>query len=383
MSEPVNASLRREGLEALRRGDLDAALTALQRSLDAAPDDIETLNLLGIAESQKGNQQRAIQVLDRAIRLSPGTAYLHCNRGLALERHGDRDAARAAFQETLRLEPSHAQARRHLDALNAGAMPAGSGAGRDPNLVAADAAPIPPAARPNIVPCPACGAHTRPGAFCERCNQPLPRELRLPPRDPRAVAVRDAVVGDALGPFTVTAVSPARIEAANVGLAAKVLAGLGLAGILAGGAALGMMAGQGSVPGLLGTAVLPAAGAALLALYARVAPTFIIDGATRRIERRVLFGLSRASWRADRFNAVHFAADLPDRDNREFCWIRFENQQGQVVLQIGPALATDPSAAGMVPLAVQAARLLQIPVQIDGYPRTPSEELKHLLARLG
>lgn len=387
MNEPPNAALRREGLEALRRGELEAALTALRRSLDVAPNDVETLNLLGIAESQRGDHQRSIQLLDRALRLSPDTAHLHCNRGLALERHGDLESARAAFQEALRLEPTHEQARRHLDGLDAPAAPptaaAPAGAGHDPNLAAATVAPPPGAARPHIVPCPSCGAHTRPGAFCERCRQPLPPELRHPPRDPRTIALRPTVVGDRAGPFTVTAVGPTRLDLANVGAGAKALAGVGIAAILVGGGLLGLLLSGAAQPGLAGPLGLPLLGVLLLAVYARIAPSFTFEGATRRIERKVLFGLSRVQWRADRLNAVHFATDVPDRDDRESCWVRFEDLQGRVVFQIGPALASEPEAEGLAPLAVHLAKLLQLPVQVDGYPRNPSEELKNALSRLG
>src|SRR5438874_1752189 len=115
----TNAPLRQQGVEALRGGQIDAAIDALSRHLTSAPDDAEALGWLGVACSQKGLHDQAVPYLDRAAHLQPAMPGLHFNRAVALERAGRAADAAAAYQQTLRLNPSHPQARQRLEALGA------------------------------------------------------------------------------------------------------------------------------------------------------------------------------------------------------------------------------------------------------------------------
>lgn len=90
-----------DGLTLAWQGDLDRAIAAFDRAIDAAPDlSIAYLNR-GLAYQQKGNLRRALADLDRAVALDPhdGRAFYHrsqLQRARGNTTPADADARRAA-----------------------------------------------------------------------------------------------------------------------------------------------------------------------------------------------------------------------------------------------------------------------------------------------
>jgi uncharacterized RDD family membrane protein YckC len=179
-------SVREQGIQALREGDLDRAIDLLTRTLNTGGRDAEVQMLLGVAYSQKGLHTQARRALQTAVELQPESAAFQFNLGVALERAGDVAAAVAAFRETLRLNPEHAQARTHLQAISS-QVPAAPGAAPPPAGSSAQTAPAgasglgssppprtaPTAGPPGTVQCAKCSQWSRPGLTCEWCNASL------------------------------------------------------------------------------------------------------------------------------------------------------------------------------------------------------------------
>jgi uncharacterized RDD family membrane protein YckC len=195
-------SLREQGVQALREGNLDGAVDLLARAVMADGQDAEAQAFLGVAYSQKGLHAQAKRALETAISLRPQEPRFHFNEGVALEAAGDLQGAAAAYQETLRLNPQHPQARARLQGLGApsaasmaapatpspygqpdvSAAPPPWAAGQQPAAsTSAPAASVPweagqqPAAAgpPGTVQCPSCKQWSRPGMSCEWCSAPL------------------------------------------------------------------------------------------------------------------------------------------------------------------------------------------------------------------
>jgi tetratricopeptide (TPR) repeat protein len=115
--EPSNFPLKEQGLQALRAGNLDAAVELLGRAVMTDGQDPEVLAFLGVAYSQKGQHDLAVRALESAVAMQPEEARFQFNLGVALESAGDAPAALAPYREALRLNPEHAQARARLQAL--------------------------------------------------------------------------------------------------------------------------------------------------------------------------------------------------------------------------------------------------------------------------
>lgn len=211
MSQPGDGpAQRRQGLEALQQGRWDDAITALSAYVALAPQDAETLVMLGVAYSQSGRHADALLTMDRAARLAPQAAPVHTNRGLVLERGGLPEEAVQAFQEALRLNPNDTRATQRLAALRQGKAPAPASpaAPSPPRLDArpAPAAPVIPPAHyapgppspatapaappPGAVVCPHCARPSAPGIVCQWCGL----SLAPPPPPPVPAPLGEAAV---------------------------------------------------------------------------------------------------------------------------------------------------------------------------------------------
>lgn len=91
------------------------ALDAWRKAAMEAPDDVDILNALAMAEAGQGHNARAIAALRRAVALAPQRAHLLNNLGYALMLDGQADAARALLREAIALDPRHALARANLE----------------------------------------------------------------------------------------------------------------------------------------------------------------------------------------------------------------------------------------------------------------------------
>src|SRR5689334_4960156 len=112
--EMLITPLREQGFQALREGDLDAALEFLNQAAREDPQDAEVQAYLGVASSQKGLHGEAARALQAAIRLRPQEARFHHNLGVALEMAGDPAAAIQSLRRALQVDPSYSQAREKL-----------------------------------------------------------------------------------------------------------------------------------------------------------------------------------------------------------------------------------------------------------------------------
>ena len=81
------------------------AMEALERAVEALPDDPETHSNLGNALRRRGRPAEAVASLRRALALRPDHAQAHNDLGVALRDLGQIDAAIACFREALDLQP--------------------------------------------------------------------------------------------------------------------------------------------------------------------------------------------------------------------------------------------------------------------------------------
>jgi aspartate beta-hydroxylase len=97
----------------VREGRLADAARAGERVLERSPDDLEALNIVGLAALGGGRVQRALDLLGRAARLDPEDAATHHHFARAQEAAGDLDSALASYDCAVRLSPGFYLARLH------------------------------------------------------------------------------------------------------------------------------------------------------------------------------------------------------------------------------------------------------------------------------
>ncbi len=87
-----------------KKGDLNAALKALNESWQMNPTDAETARLLGVASGISKNHVDAIKWFSKAIELSPKEATYYTNLGTAYMMAGDQAKAQEAFGQAQALK---------------------------------------------------------------------------------------------------------------------------------------------------------------------------------------------------------------------------------------------------------------------------------------
>lgn len=109
----------RQGLAAAssRRGDLEGAEAEYRKVLEQVPDASGLWYALGQVLGEQGRLPEAIGALERAIELLPEHRDAHFNLGLLQRRAGDVAAARLSFEHAIELDPQDAEARRQLAAV--------------------------------------------------------------------------------------------------------------------------------------------------------------------------------------------------------------------------------------------------------------------------
>ncbi len=93
-----------------QRGDATAARTFYLQVLDAAPDNIDAHNLLGVLLHQTGDLDTAAQHAERAVSLHPPSPELHYNLGNIRRDQHMLDAAAACFRKAQDLDPNYVDA---------------------------------------------------------------------------------------------------------------------------------------------------------------------------------------------------------------------------------------------------------------------------------
>jgi tetratricopeptide (TPR) repeat protein len=115
-SQPLKAqsTALNGGVERIREGRFDDALTALEQAHKAAPRNAAIENLLGITETQLGHIELACDHYRNAIRLDPTQAAPHRNLGFDLLNQRDFLHAEPELREAARLDPEDSFAHFYL-----------------------------------------------------------------------------------------------------------------------------------------------------------------------------------------------------------------------------------------------------------------------------
>ena len=112
-SEAVAESTRRMFKDAAalhRKGRVSEAERIYKKILEAQPNDVDCLHLLGVIDAQRGNHAAAIERIDAALKLKPNFADAFNNRGAALKEMQRLDEALASYDRAIELRPSFAEA---------------------------------------------------------------------------------------------------------------------------------------------------------------------------------------------------------------------------------------------------------------------------------
>src|SRR4051812_43987594 len=95
------------GTDALRRGDLAAAVSLLERAQHAAPRDYLAAFYLGVAYQRGGRALEAAAAFHHALALQPNAVQAHFHLGETLEAIGQRPEAETSYRRALAVEPGH------------------------------------------------------------------------------------------------------------------------------------------------------------------------------------------------------------------------------------------------------------------------------------
>ena len=113
-SSSAAAVLAQQGIDAHRRGDIDAAERAYRAALAQDAEQPLALHYLGVVLYQRGRPAEALPSLERAAALVPREPEFHNNLGLALAALDRNEEAVAAYRRSLALKPDHATAWNNL-----------------------------------------------------------------------------------------------------------------------------------------------------------------------------------------------------------------------------------------------------------------------------
>lgn len=91
-----------------QQGDLQQAMTGYQLVLDNAPDNIDALHLLGVAQFQANNIDSAISLLEKTLALNPKHIYALLHYGIVLENTQRFNEALIIYERALAIAPDDA-----------------------------------------------------------------------------------------------------------------------------------------------------------------------------------------------------------------------------------------------------------------------------------
>src|SRR5688572_28173608 len=100
----------REGVTLYRGGDLPRAESCFREVLDAQPEQIDALNLLGLVLALQKRHGEAVKVMQKAITVKPGDPVLLGNLGGLLNEANDPLTAIRYLRDAIRLKPDHTDA---------------------------------------------------------------------------------------------------------------------------------------------------------------------------------------------------------------------------------------------------------------------------------
>jgi len=90
-------------------GRLRQAEQLYRRILQADPNHVDTLHLLGVVASHHGDHKSAIDYIGRAIAMNPQKAAFHVNLGVAYVAVRSFEKAVASYERALQLKPGYAE----------------------------------------------------------------------------------------------------------------------------------------------------------------------------------------------------------------------------------------------------------------------------------
>lgn len=105
------------GLDLLQRGQIDTAISHLQKARTLQPDTAEIYNNLGNALRAKGQLDKAIPLYETALQLRPDLAQAHFNLGSVFLQKQQPDLALTHFQKAVALRPDYVAALNNLGSL--------------------------------------------------------------------------------------------------------------------------------------------------------------------------------------------------------------------------------------------------------------------------
>ncbi len=113
-----------------RRGEIDAAIAALERLFSVSPRRSNAAFNLGtlLLEHRPERRADAVHFLELAVEAKPGDADARANLGVGYYQSGDAARAIASFERAVELAPGNASHRANLDALREEAAGGGEGA---------------------------------------------------------------------------------------------------------------------------------------------------------------------------------------------------------------------------------------------------------------
>ena len=118
---------RNEGDEALKVGDLKAALRAYRAAIADDGDNIRAHHNLGVVSYRQANWEAARSSFERCVQLAPAEADLHFKIGLCALKQDRVREAKGAFEAALKRDPDHLHARFQTALLHARGAAPGSG----------------------------------------------------------------------------------------------------------------------------------------------------------------------------------------------------------------------------------------------------------------
>ena len=113
---PTNAALQ-EAVKLHKAGHPHEALQLYRKILAVRPDQVDALNLGGVANLELNHIGEAVKLLQAAVRLQPSYAEAHNNLGNALQAAGRLDEAAAAYRRAVGIKPGYAEAHYNLGIL--------------------------------------------------------------------------------------------------------------------------------------------------------------------------------------------------------------------------------------------------------------------------
>ena len=101
-------------IEHHRAGRLATAEEIYRRILAVAPDEANSLNLLGVIAHSSGRHEMALDYIQRAVRLQDGEAIFHNNLGNVWKDMGKADEAVACYRRAVELDPRFVKGHNNL-----------------------------------------------------------------------------------------------------------------------------------------------------------------------------------------------------------------------------------------------------------------------------